>query len=166
MRSTRAWGAGELGRWHGCGRSQVSLVSRTWTHPGALAPYLCLWARRHTRRVRAGLLFTSPTGAAGLVLLGSASPRALVTALSSVCPDAYRFPQRARQVHLPPLRVPYVRAHAAPWQPANKSLELTLVNVAQKHVFPYVARVVLFGAILTECSSARTFARNQAVLSH
>ncbi len=124
--------AAHLNRWHGCGCSPVKLLSRTCTHPGALAP-LCVpnssassavhvpvsrsYAATRCRGARAQWL--------GVILFAGRSPRVRVplpvlvpTARTSCVAATARCSARART--------------AAPWQPANTSLELTACRVAKR----------------------------------
>ncbi len=81
------------------------------------------------------------------MLLGSALSRSPVAARLSVCPYPPLRPQRARHARAGDTRGLHVRARASPWQPANKSLELTPATVALFVQCAYPSRVAGTGLV-------------------
>lgn len=135
-------GAPELRRWHGCGCSLVTAAAlRALDESPALAPCMV------------------PKGSASPATYVPVSCSLPLLVLEGSCLRARRPPACRSQQWRPcattcafgpgahvtrvvfPLLVLHVRAQASPWQPANKSLQRILVNVAKIHDHKYVSRV-------------------------
>ncbi len=158
-----SWSAPEFKRWHGCGCSRVTTAYRIPVLNLTPSPHVAARALGVSLAIRTNLAFTSPTPAEGLGVTGSASACLLVASSLSVCHCPSTLPRRARHVEHIPTFVPHVRARASRRQPANKSLQRTLGNVAFFRLPNHVLRVgkpVLWSLSAAEFRrSAESFSR-------